>query len=158
MTATEFAVEYEKSFNRTTGFLCKVRGLDHDAAEELSQAAWSRAWEKRIQWRGTNKFTSWVITIAVNLHLVQLRRKTVVNQLDEGYDIPVCCMDQLEMEMDAARMLRLCGQAHRKALESKYVDEKENLNNTERTQVRRAVIAVRKSLNLSLSMAAGAGA
>jgi RNA polymerase sigma-70 factor (ECF subfamily) len=51
-------------------------GIDTDYAEELTQSAWVRAWEKRKQFRGTNgcKFKTWVTRIALNLLRQNQRR------------------------------------------------------------------------------------
>lgn len=153
MTREQFSKEYEIGFQRTIGFLCKTRGLKRYESEELAQSAWARAWERRIQWRGASKFFSWVMSIAINLHLIQLRRKPM-DQLSEDWDSPVSAGQlEIETEMDAERVLSSVGLRHRRALEFKYIQENDRLSNTERTQVQRAIVAVRKTM----SMAAGAG-
>jgi hypothetical protein len=77
-----------------------------------------------------------------------------MDQLSEDWDSPVSAGQlEIETEMDAERVLSSVGLRHRRALEFKYIQENDRLSNTERTQVQRAIVAVRKTM----SMAAGAG-
>jgi hypothetical protein len=58
---------------QTVRFLLS-KGCSTEQAEELSQQAWSNAWEKRHQFRGDSDLVSWVISIALNLLRMEWRR------------------------------------------------------------------------------------
>jgi RNA polymerase sigma factor (sigma-70 family) len=72
MTEDDFSKRYERGYRNTVRFLIS-RGLKSDLAEEIAQAAWVRGWEQRTQLREIQLLSTWVNTIALNLHRSQLR-------------------------------------------------------------------------------------
>jgi DNA-directed RNA polymerase specialized sigma24 family protein len=68
---------FEEAFavgtTKTVRFLLS-KGCTAEEAEELAQIAWSKAWEKRDQFRGDCPLANWVISIALNLLRCEWRR------------------------------------------------------------------------------------
>ena len=73
LTPVQFSKAYEKAFRLTRGLLLS-RGVGPTVAEELAQAAWARAWERRRQLRQTDRLVPWVSMIAMNLLRNEMRR------------------------------------------------------------------------------------
>ena len=73
MTQQEFANAYSDNFGLTRRFLLS-RGIGAPRAEELAQAAWSKAWERREQLRELSSIAAWVNTIAFNLLRGEIRK------------------------------------------------------------------------------------
>lgn len=86
LTAEQFGIEYEKGIPKLVSLLC-VRGIPE--AEEIAQAAWCKAWEKRNQLRDSNFLRQWVSEIAMRIYLTQRRRmKFTESQLIPDMDQP----------------------------------------------------------------------
>ena len=66
VTDCHYATAYEKGFKRTVRFLVS-KGLLADLAEEMSQAAWVRGWERLGQLR-SEACLVWINQIALNLY------------------------------------------------------------------------------------------
>jgi len=80
MDQETFTKEYNTGFIITWKLFLR-KGIPN--AQDWAQAAWTRAWEKRDQWRGDSTFRSWVITIGVNLYRMSLRNTGAkYNQVD----------------------------------------------------------------------------
>ena len=75
LTCIEFSEVYKSSFQSTRGLLLS-RGIGVTLADELAQAAWARAWERRAQLREKARVVGWVGTIALNLLRNEMRRYT----------------------------------------------------------------------------------
>lgn len=72
ITPDQFSASYTKHHKATASYIYRmVRNLD--VAIDIAQAAWTRAWEKREQWRGVTAFHVWTLTIAVNILRTQKR-------------------------------------------------------------------------------------
>jgi RNA polymerase sigma-70 factor, ECF subfamily len=67
MTRSDYGRAYEKGFDPTVRFLV-AKGIPHDAAEEIAQAAWTRGWERINQLRDEDIVRTWVNTIALNMY------------------------------------------------------------------------------------------
>jgi RNA polymerase sigma-70 factor, ECF subfamily len=67
MTSQEYGEAYEAGFAPTVRVLLS-KGIPHDLAEEVAQAAWARGWERISQLRERNLLKTWVITIALNMY------------------------------------------------------------------------------------------
>ncbi len=65
ITADEFTAAYESNFSRVANIIGRRIGNDLDL-EEITQAAWARAWERREQFSGRSAFATWVCVIALN--------------------------------------------------------------------------------------------
>jgi len=63
MVTNEFYSEqYTANFAKTVAFLHR-KGVETDLARDLSQDAWTRAWQFREQWRGDCTFKTWTFVI-----------------------------------------------------------------------------------------------
>jgi RNA polymerase sigma-70 factor (ECF subfamily) len=78
----QFAAAYRLGFSRTVRFL-QSSGVQHELAEEIAQAAWSRGWECRAQLKNPAAVGIWVNSIAKNLLRVDYRRRKTVEELTE---------------------------------------------------------------------------
>jgi RNA polymerase sigma-70 factor (ECF subfamily) len=108
----EYGDAYILGFKQTARFLIS-RGAPPGYAEELSQAAWVRGWERLHQFRGDSEVSSWVNTIALNLFRRELKQVRPVQPLpgtpsDFRMDIAA---------IDATRILSFCRPSDRALLE-----------------------------------------
>jgi RNA polymerase sigma-70 factor (ECF subfamily) len=82
-----------------------LRRLRHDAtlADDLSQSAFLRGWQKLAEFRG-GSFRSWICTIAFRLHIEHVRRFSASRELqDEGEALdPVQPSPGCELDIDQA--------------------------------------------------------
>ena len=74
MTRDAYARAYQDGFPLTFRFLLS-RGVGRDTAEEISQAAWIRGWERLNQLRSDEMICTWVNTIALNLYRRAIRQE-----------------------------------------------------------------------------------
>lgn len=85
---TAFAALVRRHQDRVFGFI--LRMLDaRDEAMELTQDVFVRAWQALPGWRPEARFSTWLLQIARNAALDQLRRRRVVQfaPLDDGMDV-----------------------------------------------------------------------
>src|SRR5262249_30475957 len=82
MTSSNYATAYTEGFERTVRFLIS-RGARSEAAHEAAQAAWVRGWEQIHQLRDESLVTTWVNTIALNVHRRIVRKESRVKALPE---------------------------------------------------------------------------
>lgn len=78
MTRSDYGRAFENGFHPTVRFLVS-KGVPHDVAEEMAQAAWTRGWERIHQLRDKEMLRTWVNTIALNMY----RRTTHVDSKKE---------------------------------------------------------------------------
>ena len=112
MTHQEFALAYNDNFSLTRRFLLS-RGMGAPRAEELAQAAWSKAWERRSQLRELSSVAAWVNTIALNLLRGELRRSAPQVEIAER-DEPVRM--SVEEHVDAEKALEALSEEDRKLM------------------------------------------
>lgn len=98
-----FEQAYNSQFTSTLRFLVS-RGIDQSSAEEVSQAAWARGWERRGQLRDDSKIGYWVNTIALNLLRRRKRCEKRETPLEPNLDRPTT--STVEQRVDAEKMLR----------------------------------------------------
>ena len=111
MTECHYATAYEKGFKRTVRFLIS-KGLLADVAEEMSQAAWVRGWERLGQLRNEACVSVWINQIALNLY----RRSTNASRrLEPLEDIPGPPGHNVAA-IDLYKMMKRCGAAHQELL------------------------------------------
>lgn len=101
MTQQEFSNAYTGNFSLTRRFLLS-RGMGASRAEELAQAAWSKAWERRGQLRELSSVAAWVNTIALNLLRGEIRKAAPQVELEER-DEPV--RSSIESRVDADKLM-----------------------------------------------------
>lgn len=83
-----FAALVRRHQDRVFGFI--LRMLDaRDEALELTQDVFVKAWQALPGWRPEARFSTWLLQIARNAALDQLRRRRVVQfaPLDDGMDV-----------------------------------------------------------------------
>ena len=83
-----FAALVRRHQDRVFGFI--LRMLDaRDEAMELTQDVFVKAWQALPGWRPEARFSTWLLQIARNAALDQLRRRRVVQfaPLDDGIDV-----------------------------------------------------------------------
>jgi RNA polymerase sigma-70 factor (ECF subfamily) len=112
MTHQEFSTAYSNNFSLTRRFLLS-RGMGAPRAEELAQAAWSKAWERRGQLRELASIAAWVNTIALNLLRGELRKAAPQVELEDR-DEPV--RSSVEQHVDAEKALGALSDEDRKLM------------------------------------------
>jgi DNA-directed RNA polymerase specialized sigma24 family protein len=113
MTSDGYGKAYQRGFDLTVRFLIS-RGVQPDNAEELSQAAWVKGWERLSQLREENFVVLWVNTIALNFYRSWLRK----NRLSlAAQDLGLKTTAINVAAIDVARILRFCRPRVRHLLE-----------------------------------------
>lgn len=149
MTETQFETAYTDNFSLTRRFLLS-RGMGAPRADELAQAAWSKAWERRDQLRELGSMAAWVNTIALNL-LRGEARKAVPQVEIEDRDEPV--RSSIDSRVDAEKAMDSLSEEDRKlmllhvvaGLTSKEIAAKSELSPVAvRVRLHRAKIQLRK--------------
>ncbi|MCG8469091.1 MAG: sigma-70 family RNA polymerase sigma factor [Gemmatimonadetes bacterium] len=78
---------YELHARRVYTVVRRLVGDDH-LAEDLSQEAWVRAFEKIHLFRGESAFGTWLYRLATNVALNRLRRSSKRSTVEAGADLP----------------------------------------------------------------------
>lgn len=65
---------YRQHVGRVHGAVWRLSGMNPTRAEELTQDAFVRAWEKLESFRFESAFSTWLHRLAVNVALMELRR------------------------------------------------------------------------------------
>ena len=102
---------YRRHVARIHGAMCRLAGYDHARAEDLTQEAFVRAWQKLPGFRHESAFGTWLYRLAVNLALMALRTQradpvgyTDEELLPEHADVPFCAAEREELERAIARL------------------------------------------------------
>ena len=117
MTREEYGTAYQKSYRLTVRFLV-ARGLSYDSAEETAQAAWSRGWERLGQLRDANMVSTWMNSIALNIHRSCIRREPMFQILPELPTPPKVNLAAI----DARRILKRCKTKDRLVMHRYYIE------------------------------------
>ena len=112
MTHQEFSNAYTENFARTRRFLLS-RGMGAPRADELAQAAWSKAWERREQLRELNSVAAWVNTIALNLLRADARKSVPEVEIDDR-DEPIT--SSITAKVDAEKALEALSEEDRQLM------------------------------------------
>ena len=161
LTASLFRRLYEQHAGELCGYLTRSLRGDSAEAEGITQEAFLKAWEKRSDLKDTQSFRSWIFTIGINI-LRQRKRK--LRPLAMEVAEPQCErpspeqhasdrqeLDQVRQALDnlpedqreSVMLVRLQGLKFREAAEILGIPE-----NTVKTRVRRALIALADELGL----------
>ncbi|WP_430391344.1 RNA polymerase sigma factor [Dyella sp. 20L07] len=96
---------YRLHVNRIYGAVYRLAGYDHARAEDLTQDAFVRAWQKLAGFRGESAFSTWLYRLAVNVALMDIRARGAdpVTMMDEDAipdhgDTPFCAAEREELE------------------------------------------------------------
>jgi len=112
MTREAYARAYQEGLPLTFRFLLS-RGVARDTAEEISQAAWMRGWERLGQLRSDELISTWVNTIALNLYRRAIRQERRLQGLKE----PLYAKSTVNWAaIELRRILRFCRLPDRQSL------------------------------------------
>lgn len=96
---------YRRHVDRVYGAVLRLAGYDHGRAEDLTQDAFVRAWQKLGEFRHESAFGTWLYRLAVNVALMDIRARnahpvTYVDEaaLPEHSDTPFCAAEREELE------------------------------------------------------------
>ena len=96
---------YRLHAERIYGALYRLAGFDHARAEDLTQEAFVRAWQKLAEFRHESAFGTWLYRLAVNVALMDIRARKAdpVRSMDdedlpEHAESPFCAAEREELE------------------------------------------------------------
>ena len=112
MTRRDYGSAYEQGFHPTVKFLLS-KGISHDSAEEIAQAAWTRGWERIAQLRDAEVLRTWIITIALNLY----RRNSQADSRRQPLIEVAIKQDQGSASLEVERLLDSCRPSDRVLLQ-----------------------------------------
>lgn len=75
----------EASYARLFAACCRITGHS-DAAADLVQETYRKAWQALPEFRGESRFGTWLFRIAFTTHLKQVRRPRLVVPLEPGIE------------------------------------------------------------------------
>ncbi len=78
-----FETLYRRHSGRVHGAVWRLSGMNETRAEELTQEAFVRAWQKLGSFRFESAFTTWLHRLAVNVALMDLRSRDPGEQVDD---------------------------------------------------------------------------
>ncbi|WP_448096619.1 RNA polymerase sigma factor [Luteibacter yeojuensis] len=102
-----FETLYRRHADRVYGAVLRLAGFDHARAEDLTQEAFVRAWQKLDGFRFESAFGTWVYRLAVNVALMSIRSRNAdpVSIVDDEHlpeitdiDNPVRAFERGELE------------------------------------------------------------
>jgi RNA polymerase sigma-70 factor (ECF subfamily) len=96
---------YQLHVGRVHGAVYRLAGYDHARAEDLTQDAFIRAWQKLPGFRHESAFGTWLYRLAVNVALMDIRARGAdpVSMLDDEHlpdtgETPFCAAEREELE------------------------------------------------------------
>ncbi len=96
---------YTMHVGRIHGALYRLAGYDRARAEDLTQDAFIRAWQKLPGFRHESAFSTWLYRLAVNVALMDIRARGAdpVSMLDDDHlpdagQTPFCAAEREELE------------------------------------------------------------
>lgn len=96
---------YQLHVGRVHGAVYRLAGYDHARAEDLTQDAFIRAWQKLPGFRHESAFGTWLYRLAVNVALMDIRARGAdpVSMMDEedlpdAGSTPFCAAEREELE------------------------------------------------------------
>ena len=96
---------YHLHVSRVHGAVYRLAGYDHARAEDLTQDAFIRAWQKLPGFRHESAFGTWLYRLAVNVALMDIRARGAdpVSMLDDDHlphtgETPFCAAEREELE------------------------------------------------------------
>ncbi|HSX58766.1 MAG TPA: sigma-70 family RNA polymerase sigma factor [Tahibacter sp.] len=106
-----FELLYRKHVGRVHGAILRIVGMNHARAEELTQDAFVRAWQKLSGFRFESAFSTWLYRLGVNVALMDLRgsgnEQAVEDEVLEfaaGGDVPFCAGERADLEQAVAKL------------------------------------------------------
>ena len=96
---------YRDHVGRVYGAILRLVGMDRARAEELTQEAFVRAWQKLASFRHESAFSTWLYRLGVNTALMDLRGRREEIAVDDaaleaaaGGDVPFCAAERGDLE------------------------------------------------------------
>ncbi|MBB5360732.1 RNA polymerase sigma-70 factor (ECF subfamily) [Rhodanobacter sp. ANJX3] len=96
---------YHLHVGRVHGAVFRLAGYDHARAEDLTQDAFVRAWQKLPDFRYESAFGTWLYRLAVNVALMDIRARGAdpVSMVDDEHlpdpgQTPFCAAEREELE------------------------------------------------------------
>jgi RNA polymerase sigma factor (sigma-70 family) len=96
---------YHLHVGRVHGAVFRLSGYDHARAEDLTQEAFVRAWQKLPSFRHESAFGTWLYRLAVNVALMDIRARGAdpVSMVDDEHlpdtgQTPFCAAEREELE------------------------------------------------------------
>jgi RNA polymerase sigma-70 factor (ECF subfamily) len=100
-----FEALYRDHVGRIYGTILRLVAMDRARAEELTQEAFIRAWQKLSSFRHESAFSTWLHRLSVNTALMSLRGKREMESVDEeglelaaGGETPFCAAERGDLE------------------------------------------------------------
>jgi RNA polymerase sigma-70 factor (ECF subfamily) len=102
---------YHRHAERVYGAVYRLAGYDHARAEDLTQEAFVRAWQKLAGFRGESAFGTWLYRLAVNVALMDIRARGAdpvgyvgEEHLPDPGQTPFCAAEREELERAIGRL------------------------------------------------------
>jgi RNA polymerase sigma-70 factor (ECF subfamily) len=96
---------YRDHVGRVHGAILRLVGMDRARAEELTQEAFVRAWQKLSSFRHESAFSTWLHRLGVNIALMDLRGRRDADTVDDavlehaaGGEVPFCAAERGDLE------------------------------------------------------------
>ncbi len=96
---------YRTHVGRVHGAILRLVGMDRARAEELTQDAFVRAWQKLSSFRHESAFSTWLHRLGVNTALMDLRGRhdeeivdSAALELAAGGEVPFCAAERGDLE------------------------------------------------------------
>lgn len=96
---------YRTHVGRIHGAMHRLAGYDHARAEDLTQEAFIRAWQKLAGFRHDSAFGTWLYRLAINVALMDIRARGAdpVHMVDDEHlpdpgQTPFCAAERNELE------------------------------------------------------------
>ena len=109
--AVAFEQLYRGHVGRVHGAILRLVGMDRGRAEELTQDAFVRAWQKLSSFRHESAFSTWLYRLGVNTALMDLRGRhdEVAAPDDElefaaGGEVPFCAGERSDIERAVSKL------------------------------------------------------
>lgn len=106
-----FEALYHRHCGRVHGAVWRLSGMNEARAQELTQEAFVRAWQKLASFRFESAFSTWLHRLAVNIALMDLRARDPEDALgDEVLEAaaepftPFCAGERADLEQAVARL------------------------------------------------------
>ena len=102
---------YQLHVGRVHGAVYRLAGYDHARAEDLTQDAFVRAWQKLPGFRHESAFGTWLYRLAVNVALMDIRARSADpvsmrddERLPDPGQLPFCAAEREELQRAIGRL------------------------------------------------------
>lgn len=106
-----FEALYRRHAGRVHGAVWRLSGMNEARAQELTQEAFVRAWQKLDGFRFESAFSTWLHRLAVNVALMDLRGRDPEETVEDGVleaasdpVTPFCAGERADLEQAVAKL------------------------------------------------------